>query len=178
MRGVMAEDTIARAARFRVPIGFVFGALALWLAQPTIRTLAVGTTIACLGEALRIWAAGHIEKSREVTTSGPYKWFAHPLYVGSSVMGLGLAVAANSAAVGVFIAVYLGVTILVAITAEEAHLRRKFGEEYDRYRRGLSTRAPDDAARRFGLAQAIRNREYRAMIGLLLVVTLLLLKSL
>ena len=25
------------------------------------------------GEALRIWAAGHLEKSREVTTSGPYR---------------------------------------------------------------------------------------------------------
>ena len=29
-------------------------------------------------------------KAREVTSSGPYRWFAHPLYVGSSIMGAGL----------------------------------------------------------------------------------------
>ena len=29
--------------------------------------------VAALGEALRIWAAGHLNKSREVTSSGPYR---------------------------------------------------------------------------------------------------------
>ncbi len=128
--------TLARVARFRVPLGFACGGVAVWFAQPNARTLAVGTAIACVGQALRIWAAGHISKSREVTASGPYRWFAHPLYVGSSVMGIGLAAASNSIAVAVLIAVYLGVTIPVAIKAEEAFLRRRFDDEYDRYRRG------------------------------------------
>ena len=26
------------------------------------------------GEALRLWAAGHLEKGKEVTRSGPYRW--------------------------------------------------------------------------------------------------------
>ena len=37
---------IARLARLRVALGFVFGALVLWLAQPTRRSLAVGMSIA------------------------------------------------------------------------------------------------------------------------------------
>ena len=39
------------------------------------------------GEALRIWAAGHLEKGREVTASGPYRWTRHPLYLGSTIIG-------------------------------------------------------------------------------------------
>lgn len=177
----MTDDTLARFARLRVPLGFAVGAMVLWLAEPTVRTLVVGSAIACLGEALRIWAAGHINKSRELTTSGPYQWFGHPLYVGSSVMGIGLAVASNSLAVYLAIALYLGVTITVAVKAEEAFLRRKFGDEYDRYR-GRPARPDANAGvpspRRFDIEQAMRNREYRAVIGLVLVTSLLLLKLL
>ena len=109
---------MATLARFRVALGFVFGVLVLVLAQPTGRSLAVGMSIAALGEAVRIWAAGHLRKSREVTVSGPYRWVAHPLYVGSSVMGLGLAIAAASAPVAVLIAIYLGATALPVVSME------------------------------------------------------------
>ena len=43
------------------------------------------------GECLRLWAAGHLEKSKEVTRSGPYRHTRHPLYLGSSIIGIGIA---------------------------------------------------------------------------------------
>ena len=52
-----------------------------------------------VGEALRIWAAGHLEKGREVTRSGPYRWTRHPLYIGSAIIALGVVIAARSAIV-------------------------------------------------------------------------------
>src|SRR5205085_4267862 len=128
-------------ARLRVPLGFVAGALVLWLAQPTAVTLASGAAIAMGGECLRVWASGHLNKAREVTVSGPYRWFAHPLYVGSSVIGVGLAIACASVADAVLIAAYLIVTLTAAVSSEEAFLRRKFGDRYDRYRNG-ETAAP------------------------------------
>ena len=45
-----------RLARLRVPLGFVFAVVVMWLATPTWPTLAWGLPIAALGEALRIWA--------------------------------------------------------------------------------------------------------------------------
>lgn len=170
-------------ARRRVPLGFVFGALVFVLARPTRLTLISGAAIACLGEALRIWAAGHLNKAREVTSSGPYGWFAHPLYVGSSVMGVGLAIATGRLAAAALIAAYLGATLTAAIRNEEAFLRRTFGDRYDRYRRGGAAgesegqTAGGNGARRFSLAQAIANREHRAVVGLLVAVLLLLLKA-
>ena len=166
-------------ARRRVALGFVSGALVFWLAKPTGTTLTAGTSIAVVGECLRVWASGHLNKAREVTASGPYRLFAHPLYVGSSLMGAGLAVASNSVAVAGAIAVYLAVTLTAAIKNEEAFLRRTFGDRYDRYRRGRTGVGPvaADTLRHFSLEQATSNREHRALIGLAVAVLLLVLKA-
>jgi hypothetical protein len=144
-----------------------------WLAQPTALTLAIGTPVATCGELIRVWAAGHLNKSREVTSSGPYRFVAHPLYVGSSVMGAGLAIASGRLVVALIVAVYLAVTFMAAIRSEEAALRRKFGDRYDRYRRAGVV----DADRRFAASRAIENREHRAVAGLVLAVLLLALKA-
>jgi protein-S-isoprenylcysteine O-methyltransferase Ste14 len=157
-----------------VALGFACGALALWLAEPSVRSLAAGGAIACLGEGLRIWAAGHLHKGEEVTVSGPYRFFAHPLYVGSSILGVGFAIASRSVVVAVIVAVYLGATLAAAIRTEEARLRARFGDGYDRYRRGGGGPA---AARPFSLQQAMTNREHRAVGGVLLVWLLLVVKA-
>jgi phospholipid methyltransferase len=151
----------------------------LILAQPNGRSLAIGMSIAAVGEAIRIWAAGHLHKSREVTASGPYRFVGHPLYVGSTVMGVGLAIACASVAVAVLIAIYLVTTLTAAVKSEETYLRRTFGEQYDLYRSGLAAkrRDPSAARRRFSLRQAIANREYRAVVGFAVALLLLLWKA-
>jgi hypothetical protein len=160
-----------------VPLGFAFALLVFWLAAPTRMTLLVGAAIAALGEGLRIWAAGHLNKSREVTVSGPYRWFAHPLYVGSSIMGIGLAIGSGSLIVAVLVIVYLAATIGAAIRSEEAFLRGKFGDRYVDYRSGRASADARDRARSFRLAQAMANREYRALAGVAVALLLLLLKA-
>jgi protein-S-isoprenylcysteine O-methyltransferase Ste14 len=161
-------------ARRRVLLGFITAAAALWLAAPSVRSLVIGGSVALAGELVRIWAAGHLEKGREVTVSGPYQFSRHPLYVGSTLLGAGLALAASSVIVATLVALYLVVTLTAAIRTEEAHLTEKFGPEYPRYREGLSP----GVRRRFSLARAIRNREYRAVIGLAAVLALLAWKAL
>ena len=175
----MFEALIAALARLRVALGWVFGVLVIVLAQPTGASIAIGMSIAAAGEAIRVWAAGHLNKSREVTSSGPYRWVGHPLYLGSAVMGIGLAVACRSVAVAVLVAVYLASTFTAAIKSEEAYLRRAFGEQYDLYRSGVAAkrRSPLATGRRFSLRQAIANREHRAVVGLLVAILLLVLKA-
>jgi protein-S-isoprenylcysteine O-methyltransferase Ste14 len=155
-------------ARHRVRLGFIAAIVAFWLATPTRATLIVGASITVVGEALRIWAAGHLEKGREVTASGPYRLTRHPLYVGSSIMGVGFAIASASWLVVALVVVYLVLTIGSAITREESHLTEKFGAAYPEYRDGRT-----DAVRRFSLARVRRNREYRAVIGLAIGLALL-----
>jgi len=161
-----------RIARWRVTAGFVFAGVVLWLAQPTWGTIAAGGVVAAVGEAVRIWAAGHVEKSREVTRSGPYRFTRHPLYLGSSIIGAGIAIASGSVAVAAIIVVYLATTITAAIRAEEAHLRDKFGAQYDAY----AQRVAPPMVRAFSAARALGNREHHTIAGLLLALALLALK--
>ena len=161
-------------ARRRVTIGFAASALAIWLAEPTTRSLTMGAAIALAGEALRIWAAGHLEKGREVTMSGPYRVTRHPLYMGSALMGIGVAVAAASVVVALLVAAYLVLTLTAAIRTEEAHLTEKFGAAYPEYRDG---RAPT-VRRRFSARRAVANREYRSVLGLAAALALLAWKTL
>jgi protein-S-isoprenylcysteine O-methyltransferase Ste14 len=159
-------------ARRRVTLGFICGALVLWLAEPTWRSLIIGASVAACGEATRLWAAGHLEKSREVTRSGPYRWTRHPLYLGSSVLALGVAIASASLVAALIIAIYVGTTIPAAMVTEERHLRRKFGGDYDAY----AARRAIPMVRAFSLTRARLNREHHTVAGVVIGFALLALK--
>jgi uncharacterized membrane protein len=156
-----------------VPLGFLCGAAVLWLARPTPRSLAIGGAVAAAGELLRIWAAGHLEKGREVTRSGPYRFTRHPLYLGSTIVGLGAAIAAARLGAAVLIAAYLVSTIVSAIRAEEAGMRAAFGDQYDAY---VQSRAVP-VERSFSVMRAMENKEYRAVAGLAAVAAILAVKA-
>jgi protein-S-isoprenylcysteine O-methyltransferase Ste14 len=159
-------------ARWRVFLGFVFAAVVIWLASPTPNSLLLGAAIAITGECLRLWAAGHLEKSKEVTRSGPYRYTRHPLYLGSSIIGMGIAAASNNLVVAAIVVAYMALTLTAAMRSEEAHLREKFGDAYDAYAEKRA--APMD--RPFSWSRAIGNREHHTLLGLAMGLSLLALK--
>jgi protein-S-isoprenylcysteine O-methyltransferase Ste14 len=178
------EILAATIARARVPLGFACAGVVLWLARPTSQSLVVGGAIALAGEAVRIWAAGHLEKGREVTQSGPYRITRHPLYIGSAVIALGAAVATAQPGAMVLIAAYMAVTILSAIHHEEAGMRASFGDQYDAYAQSRALlRAPRSGGqaqpveRPFSLARAMKNKEHKAVAGLAAVAAILWAKA-
>src|SRR5688572_27344661 len=101
-------SVVTRLARYRVHLGFLAAVAALVLARPNAVSWRSGLVIAVVGECVRLWAAGHIEKGREITRSGPYRFVRHPLYLGSTLIGVGFSVAAWSLPVAVLCVVYLG----------------------------------------------------------------------
>jgi protein-S-isoprenylcysteine O-methyltransferase Ste14 len=154
-------------------LGFLAAVVTAVLARPTWASWRAGLIVALLGELLRLWAAGHLEKGREVTRSGPYRWTAHPLYAGSSVIALGVVIAANSLVAGVIALLYMGATLTAAVKTEEAFLRGRFGDAYDDYRRARGAASP----RRFSAERVRRNREHRAVIGLAIGFAVLALRA-
>jgi protein-S-isoprenylcysteine O-methyltransferase Ste14 len=162
-----------RLLRLRVPLGFVCGAIAFWLARPTSTSIAIGMLVGAVGESIRLWASGHIDKGREITRSGPYRFARHPLYVGSAILGIGFMIAARSLPAAIVVSLYLIVVLVAAARSEEAVLERRFSGEYSAYREGRAT--PVD--RPFTMARLRANREYRAVLGLILGGALLYLRS-
>ena len=171
--------------RWRVPLGFLCGALFVLFARPRPLTLGLGGAIALLGLALRAWAAGHIRKNAELAVSGPYAYTRNPLYLGSFLLGIGFTVASGQPLLGLlFAALFLGIYLPV-MRVESATLAQLFGEEYERYASAVplfiprplpyrDARVPDV---KFDASLYLRYREYRAALGLLIAWSLLALKA-
>jgi protein-S-isoprenylcysteine O-methyltransferase Ste14 len=161
-------------ARLRVPLGFACAVIAYYLAAPTWATIWVGGLVALPGEAVRVWASGHIDKGREVTRSGPYRFVRHPLYLGSAILAAGFIIAAHSLVAGLLVVAYMAATLVAAMKTEEAVLDQRFSGEYAAYREGRA--APVD--RPFQFSRVVANREYRAVAGFALAMGLLVLRML
>ncbi len=100
------------ARRIRVPLGFVFAAVFLFLARPGWESLLVSLALVLPGLWLRGYAAGYVKKNQELTTTGPYAYTRNPLYLGSMLIAFGFAAASQSwilvvVLVALFFAIYL-----------------------------------------------------------------------
>src|SRR5437870_13682204 len=123
--------------RWRVPLGFVCGALFFVFARPLSLTLIIGAIVALPGLALRAWASGYLRKNDELATSGPYAHTRNPLYLGSFVIGIGFSIAAGRLYLGLlFLALFVGIYIPV-MRVEAATLRKLFGEKFEQYQRAV-----------------------------------------
>lgn len=167
-------------ARFRVRAGYPVAVIFLVLAAPTIRWMAVGAVIAAFGLITRAAASGYLRKDQQLATGGPYSRTRNPLYLGSALLAAGFVVAGHSLWAGALVAVYFAVFYYAAIRTEEAHLRERFGFEFEEYAARVSkffptfhqtTSGPShpkgERNPEFSWAQYRRNREYQALIGTL-----------
>jgi protein-S-isoprenylcysteine O-methyltransferase Ste14 len=165
-------------SRFRVASGWAVGLLILCLARPSPVSLAVGLPLALVGEAVRIWASGHIEKTKRLATGGPYAHTRNPLYVGSVLLGLGLAVASASPWVVLAVAAYFAAFYPWVMREEAGFLARKFPVEYEQWASAVPLFIPQlgaagPRASRFAWARVRMNREWRTALALPLAVALL-----
>lgn len=170
------------AARTRIAMGFLIGAAFLWFAQPTPLSLLLGGATALVGLGIRAWAAGHLRKNQELAISGPYAHVRNPLYVGTLTAGIGFGIAGAHLGIALAMVAFFLLYYLPVVEEEESHLRKILPgyEEYvqlvPRLLPSIIPRASNGAA--FSLEQYLKNREYQAFVGFLVVMALLAAKSL
>lgn len=170
-------------SRYRVPAGWVAGLVVFALARPRPWCLVAGLVLALAGEALRLWASGHIEKTRALATGGPYAHTRNPLYLGSLLLGLGVAVASASPVVVALVALYFVAFYPAVMREEAAFLRQRFAGEYEAWARAVPLFFPrltpaGPRASRFEWSRVRANREWRAALALPAVVALLYVRGL
>ena len=170
------------ARRIRVPLGFAFAVLYLWLARPTWRCLGLGAVLILLGLVIRALASGHVRKNEALATTGPYAYTRNPLYLGSLFIGIGFALAARSWWVGGVLVVMLFAIYIPVIRGEEKFLREKF-PDFEEYARHVPRMLPrftaaksDDEGGGFSTELYLTHREWNALLGSTLLVTALILK--
>ncbi len=168
------------ARRSRVPLGFVFAALYLWLADPVPISLLYGAAFVIPGLLIRAFASGHVEKNQRLAMTGPYAYTRNPLYLGSLIIGVGFAIAARSTWVAVILVLMFVTVYLPVIRAEETYLAQHF-PEFAEYARRVPRLMPDPrpAIRTrgsFSWNLYLKHREYNATLGAMAITAALVVK--
>jgi protein-S-isoprenylcysteine O-methyltransferase Ste14 len=168
------------ARRIRVPLGFAFAILYVWLAMPTIKFFLLGLAITIPGIWLRALASGHVRKNEALATSGPYAYTRNPLYLGSLIIAIGFAVAARSGWIALVMAIFFFAIYIPVIRGEEAYLRSRF-PEFEKYTQQvprLLPRLSSGSSERSSFSWELykKHREYNAVLGALTVTAILLAK--
>jgi len=136
MRGVdweQNEEGLMRKKIRRIPL-YIGAILLIFFAKPGMPGLLIGMFLIFLGESIRIWAAGHLQKNEMLTVSGPYSYVKNPLYIGSILITAGFCILADNiyllaAAFFMFCFHYIPYKKKV----EGDRLKRIFGNQYEDY---------------------------------------------
>lgn len=168
-----ASSAWARIARrIRVPLGFCFAVIYLWLSRPRPLTILVGSLVVIAGIGVRAVASGQLKKNEELATAGPYSYTRNPLYLGSILLAVGFAIAARSVWIWVLLLLLFVLIYVPVIGGEEAFLRSKF-PDFDSYARSVPRLIPrwsgQSLTANFSRELYLKHREYNALIGAVLM---------
>jgi protein-S-isoprenylcysteine O-methyltransferase Ste14 len=158
--------------RIRVPLGFVFAAVFLWRARPSVLSLALSLILVIPGLWLRGYAAGYVKKNAELTQTGPYAHTRNPLYLGSMMAAFGFAFASRQWYLVVLLAVLFLIIYLPVIQSEERFLRGHF-PDFEQYAarvprllpRVTPAPAPHQERGSFSRGLYLKHREYNSVMG-------------
>jgi protein-S-isoprenylcysteine O-methyltransferase Ste14 len=182
----MAGRSAAEVARLVALFAFL-GALAAF-SRPAPWSVLAGAPLVILGELIRIWSAGHLYKTQELITSGPYRYTRNPLYLGRLLLltGVGLMAffhpAVNAAILLAGWAVFFGYYMPRKERIEPARLLSTHGAAYHRYFDAVPALLPTlrpypDNGERWRMDRFRRNREGLTALGLFLLIVLFALRA-
>jgi protein-S-isoprenylcysteine O-methyltransferase Ste14 len=151
----------------------------LLLVKPTPGSLLLAAPFALLGEGLRVWASGHIEKRRSLATGGPYAYTRNPLYLGTLLLIVASAVASASLWVTVIAALYVAAFYPKILREEARFLAEKFDDDYAAWAAHVPLLLPrltpaGPRASSFSWTRVRANREWEAALVVPGVAALLL----
>jgi protein-S-isoprenylcysteine O-methyltransferase Ste14 len=123
-----------------------------WLSftAATVATLIAGIFFAVLAASLRTWATAYMDISvvkdqsmhgDHVVAAGPYRFLRNPLYLGTFIHTLALALLMPLSG-AVFVIIVIGLFELRLVAVEEAFLTQTLGEPYLAYRAKVPSLLP------------------------------------
>lgn len=128
----------------RIPL-FIGAFLLAIFAKPQFPGILIGMILIFLGEGIRTWAAGHLQKNEILTVTGPYAYVKNPLYIGSILITAGFCILADNIyllAIAMFMFCFHYIPYKKKMEGDR--LRKIFGERFEDY----DEKVPDYIPRR------------------------------
>jgi len=165
------DAVLALLSRWRIEVAGAAAIPVIALADPTRGAILDCLPLLVAGLALRTWARGHLDRSR-LTSTGPYAYVRHPLYVGSFLMGLAITLMTRHPAVPLLFAIVFPAMYWPKVIREETFQRARSAADWDRYAAAVGSVLPrlhapfvPDEPRRFTWRRVIRHREWKTWLG-------------
>lgn len=122
-----------KATKKTIPI-YIVSLLLVIFADPNLKMFVAGLALITLGEAVRVWATGHLRKNLEVTTTGPYAHVKNPLYLGTLLIMIGFSIMArNIYVLTIGLIVFFLYYVPFKKRVESDRLKERFGDLWTRY---------------------------------------------
>lgn len=140
-----------------------------------------GAAVTLLGEWLRLWAAGHLRKNKQLTTTGPYSYVKNPLYIGTLLITLGFSAMAMNP--WIMIGGFVWFFIIYAPykkKQENEKLVGSFGDAWTVYDKAVPdylprlTPYPGRGANRWSYEVVKENSEHETAVGVLIGLAVML----
>jgi len=168
--------------RWRVRLGYPLGVAVLYFSRPAPPSILLGALTGILGLGVRAYAAGYLHKQEVLTIAGPYAYTRNPLYLGSAILALGAGIATRSWISALILIVYFAVFYSIVMQREAKELQLRHGASFEDYARAVpffiprltAAKLSADSAGSFSLSQYKKNHEWRAAVGFLFLLVVLL----
>ena len=163
---------------------YLLAVLVLVKARPRGDFFSMGLLLVVLGEGLRIWVTGHLQKNLELTATGPYAFVKNPLYLGTFLLIVGFCLMANQL---LLMAIGAGVFIFYYAPnkkrKEADRLADRFGQAWIDYEASVPDYWPrwtpyeHRGRSRWNIHQFLKNSEHETLLGVLAGIALISLKG-
>jgi len=121
-----------RGLVFVIPLFFLV-VFRRWETEASVYTWGAGLAIFACGIGIRMWSQVHLRfrlDKKKLTLTGPYRYTRNPIYIGNTLILLGLCVVSELLW---FLPIMLMLCVVIytrVIRYEEAHLLSKYGQPY------------------------------------------------
>ncbi len=127
-----------------VGVGLRYAAMPMWFPVDRFVTIAAGIAAIAAAFALLLAARNLFARTGqnprpwtptpELVLAGPYRYTRNPMYVGMTLLQIGLGLAFDNAWIVLLAPAALLVVHAIAVVPEERYLTAKFGADYTAYR--------------------------------------------
>lgn len=177
------QERFRRWFKLRFAIFYPLGIFVAIFANSDDKSIMRGIWFIAFGLLLRIWANGYAVKSEKLTTSGPYAFARHPLYLGTIILTIGFIIMLKLHYIGIVFLLIMAIAYYRTIKQEEKMLEQKFKGLYIDYRKKVPAVMPSLFPYRegekwpFSFKRLIKSQEYKLFIWSIIMIIAFHLKS-
>lgn len=177
------QDRLKRCFKLRFAILYPFGVFVILFASSDDKSIMKGVWFIAAGLLIRIWANGYAIKLDKLTTSGPYAFVRHPLYLGTILLAAGFIIMLKIYYIGALLFLIMAVIYYRTIKKEEGMLEEKFKQAYFNYKKKVPLILPAVLPYRegekwpFSFKRLIKSQEYKLVIWMIVLMIIFHLKG-